>query len=198
MKKKIAIAIIVFIIIIGVYGVFHFNNKNEDTTNNNENVVSENVSSKVANIEEFITKVYSSIPEGTLPNFQTMKVELNDLDIVTYDTGLKSVEKIEEIYKSEPMMSSQAYSLIVVKAKDAADVQAIQEEMVNNIDPRKWICVCAEKIYSISKDNIVVLVMSNDEWAKPVFDSVKKELGEGKELEKTVEENTELSPDTVE
>lgn len=196
MKKKIAIIIVFFVIIIGIYGVFHFNDKNDEI----DNITGENNSeNQIANInlEELINKVYSNIPEGTLPNFQTMKVELNDLDIVTYDTGLTSVDKIDEIYKSEPMMSSQAYSFILVKTKTAEDAEKIQEEMVNNIDPRKWICVCAEKIYSISKDNIVALVMSNEEWGKPVFESIKKEIGEGKELQKTVEENVEQPIDTV-
>lgn len=186
MKKKILIILIAFIVIIGIYGVFHFNQHNDELIENTNTLNEDEVSS--INLEELINNVYSNVPEGTLPNLQTVKVELNDLDIVEYETGLKSVENIEEIYKSD-MMSSQAYSFIVVKTKNISDAEKVQTEMVNNIDPRKWICVCAEKIYSISKDNVVALVMSNEEWGKPVFEAIKKELDGGKELQMTVEED---------
>ncbi len=189
MKKKISIVIIVFVLILGIYGVFHFSNKEEIKENENENIQS-NV--EEVNIEELINKIYSNVQEETLPELQMEKMELNDLDIVEYATGLSSIENIEEIYKSEPMMSSQAYSLIVVKLKDSSNTEKIQTEMMNNVNPRKWICVTAEKICSISKGNIVALVMASDEWATPVFESMKKELSGGKEENVTVEDDINL------
>lgn len=189
MKKKISIVIIVFVLILGIYGVFHFSNKEEIKENENENIQS-NV--EEVNVEELINKIYSNVPEETLPELQMEKMELNDLDIVEYATGLASIENIEEIYRSEPMMSSQAYSLIVVKLKDSSNAEKIQTEMMNNVNPRKWICVTAEKICSISKGNIVALVMASDEWATPVFESMRKELSGGKEENVTVEDDINL------
>lgn len=191
MKKKISIVIIIFVLILGIYGVFHFNNKEEIKENENiKNNVEENI--EEINVEELINKIYSNVSEGTLPELQIEKMELNDIDIVEYATGLTSIENIEEIYRSEPMMSSQAYSLIVVKLKDSSSAEEIQTEMMNNVNPRKWICVTAEKICSISKGNIVALVMASDEWATPVFESMKKELSGGKEENVTVEDDINL------
>ena len=82
-------------------------------------------------------------------------------------------------------MSSQAYSFVLVKVKEGTNVENIKQQMFDNIDIRKWICVEAEKVYATDSQNVVALIMSNEEWAKPVYDSLKTLLGEtGKELEK--------------
>lgn len=198
MKKKILIILVVFIIIIGAYALYHYNDNDigiEQTENQNTETSNTEISQK--DIEELINTLYSNVPEGTLPGFQTMKIELTDSEAVKYDTGITSIDKIEEAYKSEPMMSSQAYSLVIVKVKNSEDVNAIQKEMVDGVNPRKWICVCADKIYSATSGNIVALVMSNEAWATPVYEAIKKEFGNSmaNPVEKTVEESTELPAD---
>ena len=87
------------------------------------------------------------------------------------------------------MMSSQAYSMVLVKVKDGADIDAIANAMNENVDERKWICVTAEKIYSVASGDVVCLVMTNADTAKPVFDSFKAIAGNvGEVYERTAEE----------
>ena len=50
------------------------------------------------------------------------------------------------------MMSSQAYSLVLVKVKDGVDANNIAKTMSEKIDTRKWICVSAEKLYATSSN----------------------------------------------
>ena len=72
-----------------------------------------------------------------------------------------------------------------------------KKEIFDNIDMRRWICVSAEKLYITNYENVIFLVMSSEEWAKPVYEEFKKyvENDIGKELEKTEEENIELPPE---
>jgi hypothetical protein len=57
------------------------------------------------------------------------------------------------------MMGSQAYSLVVVKLKDAADAEAVAAEMLSGINPRKWICVEADDLRVSAAGDAVVLIM---------------------------------------
>ena len=59
--------------------------------------------------------------------------------------------------------------------------------MIDNIDMRKWICVSAEKARVTNYGNIIFLVMSSEEWGKPVYDEFKQAVGGtvGKELERS-------------
>lgn len=191
MKKKILIVAIIFVVILAAYAFIHFS-KEESKEINNEvsNVENTNKEAtiKIENIEEFIGKVYGTIPEGTIPRVQTMKIDTTDLDAVKYNTGLNNVDDVEEIYVSEALISAQAYSMVVIRTKSADVTEKVQQELMDNINPRKWICVCAEKMYSVTSGDIVTLVMSSEEWAKPVYDAIKKELDGniGKDLQKDI------------
>ena len=128
-------------------------------------------------MENLINTVYEG-QEDVLPgSLMTQTLDISNIDIVTSYTGLTSNENIDGIVVSEPMMSSQAYSFVLVKVKDGADADAIAKEMSEKVDTRKWICVEAEKLYATSVDNLAVLVMSSDEWATPVYNKLKEVLG---------------------
>ena len=57
--------------------------------------------------------------------------------------------------------------------------------MLDNINMNKWICVSAEKLYITNNGNVIFLVMSSEEIAKPVYENFKKYVNNeiGKELE---------------
>lgn len=144
------------------------------------------------NSAEELSALVDQIYEGVsieIPSLMTQSIETADVDTVKYITGLDSTENVEYVVASEPMMSSQAYSLVLVKAKDGADVEAMAKSMNENIDERKWICVTAEKIYTTTSGNVICLVMSNEDTAKTVYDSFKTLAGSvGQEYERTAEE----------
>ena len=90
---------------------------------------------------------------------------------------------------SEPFISSQAYSAVMVKVSENANIKEMKQEMLDNIDTRKWICVSAEKVWITNYEDIIFLVMSSEEWGKPVYDEFKQAVGGkvGEELQKTEE-----------
>lgn len=148
-----------------------------------------------------IIKMINSINKdnkNVLPELETMKIDVKNIDEVTSYTGLTSNDNIESIVVSVPMMTAQAYSVAVVKVKDNADVEKIKQEMLDNIDMRRWICVSAEQLYITNSDNVIFSVMTDKDIAKAVYDDFKKYVNNniGKELEKSNdEENIELPPE---
>ena len=133
-----------------------------------------------------------------LPELETMKVDIKNIDEVTSYTGLKTNDGIESIVVSVPLITAQAYSVAVVKVKDNADVEKIKQEMLDNIDMRRWICVSAEQLYITNSGNVIFSVMADKDIAKAVYNDFKKYVNNniGKELEKSNnEENIELPPE---
>lgn len=133
--------------------------------------------------------------KNVLPELETMKVDIKNIDEVTSYTGLKINDGIESIVVSEPLITSQAYSVAIVKVKDNADVEKIKQDMLDNIDMRRWICVSAEQLYITNSGNVIFSVMADKDVAKAVYNDFKKYVNNniGKELEKSNnEENIEL------
>ena len=136
--------------------------------------------------------------KSILPELETMKVDLKNIDEVTSYTGLKTNDSIESIVVSVPLITAQAYSVAIVKVKDNADVEKIKQEMLDNIDMRRWICVSAEQLYITSSGNVIFSVMADKDIAKAVYNDFKKYVNNniGKELEKSNnEKNIELPPE---
>ena len=181
MKKNVIITIIVILVIAAIaVGVF-FLVKNKDE----KNAVKLETEQEM---KDLIDKMYENLA-GKLPSLQTYDVSKDNKDEVSMYTGLKDTNNVDKIVVSEPMMNAQAYSLVMVKTTKGADIEAMKQEMIDNIDVRKWICVSAEKVYVTNYKDVIFLVMSDDEWAKPVYDEFKNLVGGkvGKELVRTEE-----------
>lgn len=184
MKNKgliIGIVLLVAIVIIAV--VFTGNKQNPE--NNGES--QQQVSNLPEDLTQVVDKIYEKV-ETQLPNLATTELDVADAELVQYNTGLKSVDNVEKVVISEPLMTSQAYSLVLVKAKAGADIESMKKEMFDNIDTRKWICVEAEKVCVTNSDNLICLVMTNKETATTVFEAFKTVAGTtGKELQREIE-----------
>ena len=86
-------------------------------------------------------------------------VDLSDPDGVWYFTGLTDASKISDVAVYEPMMGSQAFSLVMVRTAEGVDTKAVAEEMKAGIDPRKWICVGADDIMAAGYADTVMFIM---------------------------------------
>ena len=118
-------------------------------------------------LEEIMTKVYSSVPEDELP--MLMNIEVNEESIEGF-LGTSDIE-YESILASEPMISSIAHSVVLVRTKENADVDAIKKKIKENINPRKWVCVWVEDedvIIESKGDLIIVIVVENETIRKSV------------------------------
>ena len=186
----ILLAVISFIIFILVSGSGNKGNGNKGNGNKG------NVETPI-DVNDIINTINKN-NKNVLPELETLKVDIKNIDEVTSYTGLKTNDGIESIVVSEPLITSQAYSVAIVKVKDNADVEKIKQEMLDNIDMRRWICVSAEQLYITNSGNVIFSVMTDKDIAKAVYDDFKKYVNNniGKELEKSNdEENIELPPE---
>ena len=190
MKKQTMITIIVIAIIaiIAIVGVVIVKNNN-NTTNGGTSVKIE--SGKV--MKSMLKSIYSK-NKDVLPELETEEIDVSNSDLVTSYTGIQSTGNVESLVVLEPLMSSQAYSAVALKVKSNANIETVKEEILNNVDMRKWICVSAEKLYVTNYNNIIFFVMSDEDWATATYNSFKEYVGNkiGKELQKSGEEDIEL------
>ena len=190
MKKQTMITIIVIAIIaiIAIVGVVIVKNNN-NTTNGGTSVKIESEK----DMKSMLKSIYSK-NKNVLPELETEEIDVSNSDLVTSYTGIQSTGNVESLVVLEPLMSSQAYSAVALKVKSNANIETVKEEILNNVDMRKWICVSAEKLYVTNYNNIIFFVMSDEDWATATYNSFKEYVGNeiGKELQKSGEEDIEL------
>ncbi len=122
-------------------------------------------------VSAFMDEVYGGVAEDLLPmEVSTTELDLGDTDMVSYHTGLSDLDGIEGIYLSESMMSSTAYSAVYIRTTDEADAEAIRQQLMDNINPAKWICVTAEQQYAVLLGNDIFFVMGHQDTASAVLE----------------------------
>lgn len=115
-------------------------------------------------LEEIVDSIYANETiTDEIASLATNEVILTDADNLNYNLGVASADAIEKAVVSEPMMSSIAYSLAVVKAKEGADIEALKNEILNGVNYRKWWCVAAEKIAVANCGDVIMMVMASEE-----------------------------------
>ncbi len=173
--------VIVLVVIMSIKG-----NSNTDT----------NSFKSSGDVKRMVKSIYNELGDK-LPELAFQNVDTS-LDSLKSYTGLSDNSNIDFMVVSEPEMNAQAYSLVALKVKDASKIESMKQEMYDNIDMAKWICVSAEKLYITNSGDLIFMVMSVDEWATPVYNSFKKYVNNniGKELTKDEGENIKL-PDEL-
>ena len=113
-------------------------------------------------MEENVMKVLEIAPVEFMVG--PMPVDLTDTSedgkwALSYFTGLQSADSVTDVCVYEPMMGSQAFSLVMVRTAEGADPKAVAQEIKDNIDPRKWICVGADDMMAAGYADTVMFVM---------------------------------------
>ena len=83
-----------------------------------------------------------------------------DAEMFPYYAFIDKPAGVEAVV-SEAMVGSIAHSVVVFKCGAGVDVNAIASQVQANANPRKWICVEAEKTAVVVKGSYILLVMSN-------------------------------------
>ncbi len=128
---------------------------------------------KVKNVEgtlpELMEKVYKELPEENRPMALT-NIELNDENIEGY-IGTKDIEYKEAI-ASESMTGSIPHSVVLIRTKEDADIEAIKTKIKENVDPRKWICVGVEDkdVIIKNKGDLIIVIIVEDEANRSIID----------------------------
>lgn len=182
---KIVVAVVAIVAVVAVAVVLLINSKSK--TNLAPIKSTEDLSA-------LVDKIYDGL-EIDMPKVVTQEIDLTSNDMVQYTTGLENANDLEYAVISEPLISSQPYSLVLVKVKDGVNANEVAKKMNENINLAKWICVSAEKAYTTSSGNVVCLVMSSEEVAKPIYEKFKTLAGTIGEENVRVEAEQELPPE---
>lgn len=67
------------------------------------------------------------------------------------------------------MISSTPYSAIYIRTTDDADAEGIRKQLMDNINPAKWVCVSAEQQYAVIIGNDIFFVMGFQDTASEVL-----------------------------
>lgn len=113
---------------------------------------------------EIIDKIYENHQALQLKVF-TMDLDLADPDALRYNTGLESADKLSAAAVSEAMMG-QAYSLVVLRVKDAADAPQVAKDIYDKVDTAKWICVNADTKTAAYCGDVVLFFMVGSQFSE--------------------------------
>jgi len=122
-------------------------------------------------VSAFFEEVYGGVAEDLLPmNVSMTELDLEEnTDLLLQNAGLKDLDGIEGVYLSESMISSTAYSAVYIRTTDDADAESIRKQVMDNINPAKWICVTAEQEYAVILGNDIFFVMGYQDTAAEVL-----------------------------
>ncbi|MBO5477467.1 MAG: DUF4358 domain-containing protein [Clostridia bacterium] len=111
-------------------------------------------------LTDLMTKLYANIPEDELPMLANTEVTAENVE---YFLGTADVQYTEAL-ASEPMMSSIAHSVVLVRVPEDANVEEVKEKIKTNVDPVKWLCVSVDpqNVKVENRGNLVVLIMDNE------------------------------------
>lgn len=182
-KKNIIIGCLIggLVILAGV--IFVVSSNKESKTNETLQTASD--------IKKMLKTIYKNLA-NELPELTTEEINLKESELVESLTGLKSTDDINTLVVSEPVMGSQALEVAVIKTKEKTDVEAMMQNIKDNVDMSRWICVSAEKLYVVSSGDVIFMVMADSDWAKSIYDEfvkyVDNKVGETLEKGATLEE----------
>ena len=159
-------------------------------TSNKESKTNETLQT-AGDIKKMLKTIYKNLA-NELPELTTEEINLKESELVESLTGLKSIDDINTLVVSEPVMGSQALEVAVIKTKEKTDVEAMMQNIKDNVDMSRWICVSAEKLYVVSSGDVIFMVMADSDWAKSIYDEfvkyVDNKVGETLEKGATLEE----------
>ena len=127
-------------------------------------------------LEDIMEKLYAEVPEDNRPMGLT-NMEINDENIESF-IGTDDVDYVEAI-ASESMVGSIAHSVVLLRVKDVSKVEEYKKEILEDVNPRKWVCVGVEKEEVIveSKGDLIMVVIvadkDNREKIAKAFDNLK-------------------------
>ena len=122
---------------------------------------------KEENIELSMNEVVDKLYVGLEDNMPMVgSTEITKDNMKSY-IGIDNLD-IKEGVASEALIGSIAHSVVVLRVNDKVDVEKAKNDIKENANPRKWVCVEAEKVIVKSKGDVIILIMSNNELAPKI------------------------------
>ena len=154
--KKIAITF-VFTTLLFVLAGCNTNSKDADDNKGRKNVEGE--------LEDILNTIYETADlDDNFKEFVKDGLQLTEINQENVIYHLGTEISFQRGIVSEPMITSSAYALALIRAEEDGDVEEIKKDIKENVNPAKWICVGVDPS-NVIVDNIgdlVILIMSDD------------------------------------
>lgn len=115
-----------------------------------------------ASLDEIMKSVYAGVED--LP--ATQNVELTEENIENF-IGTNGVD-FKEALASEALINARAHSIVLIRLNDGANIEKAKQEIKEKANPRKWICVEAEKTIVENRGNVIILIMTDTDLADKI------------------------------
>ena len=115
-------------------------------------------------LEEIMEKLYEGIDENNMPMVANTELTADNAESFV---GVPASD-FKEGLSSDAMINAVAHSVCLLRAEDAAAAEELAKAVEENADPRKWICVEAEKKVVEQRGDLVLLVMSGTDLADQI------------------------------
>ncbi len=119
--------------------------------------------------EEILTKVYENakLDDETREAMEYYQTTPIDETTAEYLLGTADVKYAEAVV-SAPMMNAVAYQCVILRVAEGEDVEAAKKLLVDNADPRKWVCVEAESVVVENVGDVILYIMADQTTADAV------------------------------
>ena len=105
-----------------------------------------------------VDKLYEGIKADNMPMVMTQEVPAEAFEGVFFIPAVDGAQGV----MSEPMMSSVAWSVCLLRVADGTDVEAVRADIEKNVNPAKWQCVEATSVDVIANGNTILLAMTGE------------------------------------
>ena len=118
------------------------------------------------NLSDLIQKIYANLDESVeLPPVMEMELTEEGTQFnpnIEFFIGAKGIP-FKEALVSEAAFGAHAYSLVLLRMEEGADIDAAKKKIRENVDPMKWICVGVDPgdVVVDSIGDLVILIMSD-------------------------------------
>lgn len=92
-----------------------------------------------------------------LPMYEPTELTAENFEFYTFIPYADGYEGVT----ADALIGSIAHSVVLVRVPDGTDAAQVAADIEANADPRKWICVEAEKTVVRQRGNTILLVMSS-------------------------------------
>lgn len=113
---------------------------------------------------ELIEKLYENVTVELSLMTETMEGALADAEMFTYMTALETSEGVTDAAVSLPMMGSQAYHVVLVRAESAEKAAELAQAMYDNADMARWVCVQATEKQAVVCGDLALFVMLDPQY----------------------------------
>lgn len=120
-----------------------------------------NLVHEAGSLEDVMDRLYDGISDLAMPSVEYTRI--TD-ETANFYLGLSNLDGISEALAAEPMISSVAHSICLVRVKDGTDADNMMETIRTSVNPHKWICVGvdSENVKVARQGNLIILVMDNE------------------------------------